>query len=81
MTAAWRHSRWERDTRYYELRLQQDLWGDWVLQRVWGRKDTALGQIRQDICASHAAGEALFDAARTVRAKRRYREIVLTGEA
>jgi hypothetical protein len=35
----WRHSRWERDSRYYELRVQQDLFGHWLLIRVWGRKD------------------------------------------
>lgn len=79
MTAAWRHSRWEKDTRYYELRLQQDLWGDWVLLRVWGRKDTALGQIRHELCASFVEGQARFDAACTVRENRRYREIVLAG--
>lgn len=41
-------SRWERDTRYYELHLRQDLWGDWMLTRVWGRRGTALGQIRHE---------------------------------
>ena len=34
----WLASRWERDTRYYELHLRQDLFGDWVLTRVWGGK-------------------------------------------
>ncbi len=49
----WRHSRWERDSRYYELRVQQDLLGDWLLTRVWGRKDSALGQIRHEVCESY----------------------------
>ena len=53
-------SRWERETRYYELRLQQDLWGDWVLMRVWGQRGAALGQIRRELCSSYAIGESLY---------------------
>jgi hypothetical protein len=38
--------RWLRqeDGRYYEARLHQDLWGNWVLTQVWGRHGTALGR-------------------------------------
>jgi hypothetical protein len=32
----WLHERWEKGTRYYEIHLHQDLWGDWVLTQVWG---------------------------------------------
>lgn len=53
-------SRWERDTRYYELRLQQDLWGDWLLTRVWGGKGKALGQVRRELCPSYASGVSLY---------------------
>ena len=55
----WLASRWERDTRYYELHLRQDLFGDWVLTRVWGGKGTALGQIKHELCEVYAAGVAL----------------------
>ena len=41
----WQFARFERETRYYELRLQQDLFG-WVLVMAWGRKSTRLGQMR-----------------------------------
>jgi hypothetical protein len=41
----WIHLRWERGTRYYEVYLHQDLWGDWVLTQVWGRRGTALYQV------------------------------------
>jgi hypothetical protein len=33
----WISLRWEKGTRYYEVYLHQDLWGDWVLTQVWGR--------------------------------------------
>ena len=51
-------SRWEKDTRYYLLQLEQDLFGDWVLTRVWGRKQTALGQLRREPFDSHREGLA-----------------------
>ena len=47
--------RWERDTRYYEVHVHQDLWGEWVVTRVWGRRASALGQIRHRPCGSYAA--------------------------
>jgi len=28
---SWFYCRWERGSRYYEARIQQDLWGEWVL--------------------------------------------------
>ena len=52
MTETGLHSRWERDTRYYELRVQQDLFGDWLLTRAWARKGSALGQRRHVLCGS-----------------------------
>ena len=49
MTAGGRW-RWEKATargvRYYEIQIQQDLWGQWVLLQRWGRRGTALGQTR-----------------------------------
>ena len=73
MTETGLHSRWERDTRYYELRVQQDLFGDWLLTRIWGRKGTALGQIRHELCESYAAGIVKFKQAEVRRDKRGYR--------
>jgi len=73
--APWLASRWERDTRYYELHLRQDLFGDWVLTPVWGGKGTALGQIRHELCESYAAGVARQAEAERVRMKRGYRGV------
>ena len=73
--APWLASRWERDTRYYELHLRQDLFGDWVLTRVWGGKGTALGQIRHELCESYAEGVARHAEAERVRVKRGYRGV------
>ena len=51
-------SRWEKDSRYYLLRLERDLFGAWVLTRVWGRKQTALGQLRREPFDSQIQGLA-----------------------
>jgi hypothetical protein len=45
MIDKWISLRWERGTRYYEVYLHQDLWGDWVLTQVWGRGGMELGRI------------------------------------
>ncbi len=56
----WITVRWEKATadtaRYYLVHLHQDLWGGWVLTRVWGGKLSANGQIRHTPVASREAG-------------------------
>ena len=67
----WRFSRFERETRYYELRLQQDLFG-WVVVKVWGRKSSRLGQIRTTPCGSFLEASRLWDAGVRARERRGY---------
>jgi len=54
--------RWEKATdwgiRYYEVRVQQDLWGQWVLVVRWGRRGTALGQTRRQPYPDEAAARS-----------------------
>ena len=42
----WHAIRFEKDTRYYAMRLEKDLLDDWVIVVVNGRIQTKLGQIR-----------------------------------
>jgi predicted DNA-binding WGR domain protein len=72
-------SRWERDSRYYVLQLEQDLFGDWVLTRVWGRKGTALGQLRRELAVSHEEGLVRLQKEETRRQGRGY--VRTAGEA
>jgi len=67
--------RWEKETRYYEVHVVQDLWGDWVLTRIWGRRGSAIGQIRRAPCESYT--EALAQLARLEkrRAQRGYARV------
>ena len=67
----WRFARFERETRYYELRLQQDLFG-WVIVKVWGRKESRLGQMRTTPCSSFLEASRLWDAGVRARERRGY---------
>ncbi len=50
------HQLWHKETRYYQARLEQDLFGFWVVTRVWGRRGTRRGQIRTLAVSSPAEG-------------------------
>ena len=43
----WRSCHWENpdNERYYCAELMQDLFGDWLVRRTWGRKGTKLGRM------------------------------------
>ena len=67
----WRFVRFERETRYYELRLQQDLFG-WVVVKAWGRKSTRLGQARTTPCSDFQEVVRVWDAGIRQRQRRGY---------
>ena len=61
--------RWEKDHRYYEACLQQDLFG-WVLLKFWGRKGTIRGRTMRVRPDSYDKGMEMFEA---VKKRRKYR--------
>lgn len=65
--------RWERETRYFEARLIQDLFGTWVIKRIWGRKNTRIGQIRSKPVKSYDDGLSLLDTIERQRLSRGYK--------
>lgn len=72
-SAEWLSLRWERGTRYYEIYLHQDLWGDWVLTQVWERRGTELGRIVHIPCASYQDGRDRLAAVQVQREQRGYK--------
>jgi hypothetical protein len=72
MIDEWISLRWERGTRYYEVYLHQDLWGDWVLTQVWGRRGTELGRIVHTPCTSYEKGCEQLAAVQARREQRGY---------
>lgn len=67
------YERWERGSRYYILHLNQDLFGQWQLTRVWGQRGAALGRISHAPAASFLAAKILFEQACRRRARKGYR--------
>jgi hypothetical protein len=51
-TRSWITLRWTRGTRYYRVHLEQDLWAEWILTQVNGRRGSRLGRARTRPAAS-----------------------------
>ena len=68
--------RWEKDTRFYEALIERDLFGDWVLTLVWGRRGSALGRVQH---RPHPSVTAAHDALQTVSRRRRRRGYAPVG--
>jgi predicted DNA-binding WGR domain protein len=64
--------RWEKETRYYEAHVEPDLWGGWVLTRLWGRRGTPMGQMRRAPCESYEDAVRKLSAVTKQRARRGY---------
>jgi len=51
--------RWEKGARFYEALVERDLFGDWMLTLVWGRRGSALGRVQHlplpSVAAAHDA--------------------------
>jgi predicted DNA-binding WGR domain protein len=69
--------RWEKDTRYYEVRVHQDLWKNWVVTRAWGQRGSKRGRMIHTPCTSYT--DAL-DNLRKIEKKRQshqYNQLIL----
>lgn len=76
---SWFYCRWERGSRYYEARIQQDLWGEWVLVQAWGRRGAAWVQQRNIPCENYPATLARFKRVQRRRLQRGYHEVARTS--
>lgn len=70
--ATWLALRFTRESRYYALHLEQDLWGEWILTRVNGRRGTRLGRAMMHWPGSFETGLAALSEASRRRRKRGY---------
>ncbi len=76
----WIRLRWEKDSRYYEAHLHQDLWGDWVLTRVWGQRGSRLGRVINVPCATYQEGMGMLAQIDRARQKKGYRLVLKEGK-
>lgn len=73
--------RWEKKTRYYEAHVEQDLWGQWVFTRVWGRRNSRLGQIRRVPCQSYEDARRKLAGVERQRQQHGYQPVGAAGRA
>ena len=74
--SAWQQRRFERGTRYYELHLQQNLWGEWELLRIFGRSHTKQDRVICEPLDNLNQAVGRLEALTTYRIKRRNYQIV-----
>ena len=68
----WQRQDWRKATRHYSAELKQNLFGQWVVLRRWGRVTALQGQSREHPCESYAEGLKILTAIEKRRAQRGY---------
>ena len=69
----WQSSRWQKGTRYYGIELCQNLFGDWVIRRTWGRNNTVgSGKLLTITCYSREEALEIYQKQQARRTKRGY---------
>lgn len=64
----------EKDNRFYRVFLRQDLWGNWIVTRAWGRIGTKRGGAK-DLQISHQEAIGLIAKLGKKRRNRKYERI------
>lgn len=64
------YRRWETATRWYEVFVMQDLFGDWTVTRVWGGKGAKTHGQRVEVAATWAEALAIVERIHQRRIKR-----------
>lgn len=71
----WQSSRWYKGTRYYSIELCQNLFGEWVIRRTWGGKNTrGAGKLKTVVCQNHHHALEVYQKQQHRRTKRGYRQ-------
>lgn len=68
----WQQQLWRKGDRYYQCRLEQDLFGNWLLIREWGGLISGKRGAQEHLCESYEAGLSLFEKVSKRRCWRRY---------
>jgi predicted DNA-binding WGR domain protein len=68
----WKRQDWHKHTRHYSCEVRQNLFGQWVVLRRWGRVSALAGQSLESLCESYEEGLKIFEAVEKRRVKRGY---------
>ncbi|PZO22613.1 MAG: WGR domain-containing protein [Leptolyngbya foveolarum] len=68
----WKRQDWRKNSKHYSCEVRQNLFGQWVVLRRWGRMSAMHGQCIEVVCDRYEEGLAIFEAVEKRRAKRGY---------
>ena len=68
----WKRQDWRKNTRHYSCEVRQNLFGQWVVLRRWGRVSAMRGQCIEVGCDCYEQGLEIFEAVGKRRMKRGY---------
>ena len=71
----WHRQDWLKGTRYYSSELRQNLFGQWVVLRRWGRVHAKRGQSLEHVCESYEEGIQILSAISKRRVQRGYKDL------
>jgi hypothetical protein len=68
----WRIQRWQKGTRYYICRVEQDLFGAWLMCSEWGGQHVGRRRIREEVYPTYEFAISRFDEINQRRQRRGY---------
>lgn len=68
--------RWEKEQDYYLVHVHQDMFGDWLVTRVWGQTGTQYGGMKHTLVASPEEAATLVDDVRHIQESRGFRKVL-----
>ena len=69
----WKRQDWHKGIRHYCCEVKQDLFGQWIVLRRWGRVSALQGQSLEEVCDRYEKGLEIFENVAKRRARRGYR--------
>ncbi len=69
----WKRQDWRKGSRHYSCEIRQNLFGQWIVLRRWGRVSARQGQSIEKVCSRYEQGLEIFEAVAKRRSQRGYR--------
>jgi predicted DNA-binding WGR domain protein len=68
----WQRRDWRKGSRHYSCEVRQNLFGQWLVLRRWGRVSAMQGQSREQLCDRYEEGLEILEAVEKRRSQRGY---------
>lgn len=72
----WQTHWWQRGTRYYICRLEQDLFGQWLVSSEWGGLRVGRRRLREEVYGSYELAWERLEPVNRRRLQRRYEQVL-----